>query len=150
MLDLKFIREQPEIVRDAIQKKNLKLDLTALLELDARIQAAKKQTEDVQAESNRTAKSIPSADAASRPELIARGKALKTELATLEPALRDLEAELRVLMLQVPQIPWEGSPVGPDDSGNVETRRVGTPPVFDFAPLDHVALIEKKIGRAHG
>lgn len=143
MLDLKFIREHPEIVRDAIVKKNLKLDLDALLELDAKIQAAKKQTEDVQAESNRTAKSIPSADAATRPELIARGKALKTELATLEPTLRDLEAELRVLMLQVPQIPWERSPVGDDDSGNEETRRVGTPRDFDFAPLDHVALIEK-------
>ena len=143
MLDLKFIREHPEIVQDAIQKKNLKLDLTALLELDARIQAAKKQTEDVQAESNRVAKSIPSADAATRPELIARGKALKTELATLEPALRELEAELRVYLLQVPQVPWEGSPVGMDDSGNVETRRVGTPRDFDFAPLDHVALIEK-------
>ena len=143
MLDLKFIREHPEIVRDAIVKKNLKLDLDALLELDAKIQAAKKQTEDVQAESNRVAKSIPSADAATRPELIARGKALKTDLATLEPALRELEAEVRVYLLQVPQIPWEGSPVGPDDSGNVETRRVGTPPTFDFAPLDHVALIEK-------
>ncbi len=143
MLDLKFIREHPEIVRDAIVKKNLKLDLGALLELDAKIQAAKKQTEDVQAESNRIAKSIPSADTATRPELIARGKALKTELATLEPSLRDLEAELRGLMLQVPQIPWVGSPVGPDDSGNIETRRVGTPRAFDFAPLDHVALIEK-------
>ena len=143
MLDLKFIREHPEIVQDAIEKKNLKLDLTALLELDARIQAAKKQTEDVQAESNRVAKSIPSADAATRTELIARGKALKTELATLEPALRDLEAELRVYLLQVPQIPWVGSPVGPDDSGNIETRRVGMPRAFDFAPLDHVALIEK-------
>ena len=143
MLDLKFIREHPEIVRDAIVKKNLKLDLDALLELDAKIQAAKKQTEDVQAESNRVAKSIPSADAATRPELIARGKALKTDLATLEPALRELEAEVRVYLLQVPQIPWDGSPVGMDDSGNVETRRVGTPPTFDFAPLDHVALIEK-------
>jgi seryl-tRNA synthetase len=143
MLDLKFIRENPDVVRDAIKKKNINLELSEFLELDANISALKKQTEDQQAEANRVAKEIPQATPETRPALIARGKELKTELSTLEPRLRELEGELRALMLKTPQIPWEGSPVGPDDSHNVETRRVGTPRAFDFAPLDHVALIEK-------
>jgi seryl-tRNA synthetase len=143
MLDLKFIREHPDTVRDAVQKKNIDLDVTALLEVDAKLSTSKRQTEELQAEANRVAKSIPSAAPAERPELIARGKTLKTELAALEPEQRDLETQLRALMLRVPMIPWTGSPVGPDDSHNVETRREGTPPTFAFTPLDHVALIEK-------
>jgi seryl-tRNA synthetase len=143
MLDLKFIRENPDVVRDAIKKKNINLELSELLELDASISALKKRTEEQQAEANRVAKEIPKATAETRPELIARGKELKAELSILEPRLRELEGELRALMLKTPQIPWEGSPVGPDDSHNVETRRVGTPRAFDFPALDHVALIEK-------
>jgi seryl-tRNA synthetase len=143
MLDLKFIRENPDLVRDAIHKKNITLDLNDLLELDAKLTASKKETEDKQAEANRVAKDIPKAAPETRGELVARGKALKAELATLEPAQRELEAQLRSFLLRTPQIPWSESPVGPDDSANVETRRVGTPRDFDFRPLNHVALIEK-------
>ncbi len=143
MLDMKFIRENPDVVRDAIQKKNLNLELDDLLALDLRIAGIRRATEDKQAEANRVAKEIPKAAPDLRGELVAQGKALKSELANLEPELRDLEGQWRQLMLQTPQIPWTGSPVGPDDSGNVETRREGTPRVFEFQPLDHVALIEK-------
>ena len=62
---------------------------------------------------------------------------------TLEPELRELEAQLKTLMFQVPQIPWDGAPIGADEHSNLETLKVGTPREFDFAPLDHVALLEK-------
>ncbi|NJK45657.1 MAG: serine--tRNA ligase [Pleurocapsa sp. SU_196_0] len=143
MLDLKFIREHPETVRDAIQKKNLALNLDDLLSVDSSVTAKKRETEEKQAEANRVAKDIPKAAPETRPALVARGKELKTELAALEPELRELETQLRALLLQTPQIPWTDSPVGPDDTFNVETRRVGTPREFDFTPLDHVALMEK-------
>ena len=157
MLDLKFVRDNPDAVRDAIQKKAIKLDLDVLLELDARIVSMKRETEEKQAEANRIAREIPKAAPEERPTLVQRGKDLKAELAGLEPQLRELEAQLRVLMLQVPQIPWKDAPVGPDDSYNLETRREGTPRSFDFPALDHVALIEKngwgeleRIGRVSG
>ena len=143
MLDLKFIREHPDTVRDAIQKKAIKLELNDLLALDARILGHKKTTEEKQAESNRIAKEIPKATPEERPALVQRGKELKQELAALEPELRDLEGQLRLMMLQVPQIPWDGAPIGPDDSFNVETRKHGEVPTFDFPMLDHVALMEK-------
>jgi seryl-tRNA synthetase len=143
MLDLKFIRENPETVRDAIQKKNLSLELDDLLNVDSSVTAKKRETEEKQAEANRVAKDIPKAAPENRAALVARGKELKTELSALEPELRELELQLRSLLLQTPQIPWMDSPVGPDDSFNVETGRVGTPRAFDFTPLDHVALMEK-------
>src|SRR6185503_13125478 len=62
---------------------------------------------------------------------------------TLEDQLAGEEAALKVLMLQLPGIPYEGAPVGPDESYNVVIRTVGDPPRFDFEPLDHVALIER-------
>ncbi len=143
MLDIKFIRENPDVVRKAIQQKNIKLDLDALLELDARMLSLKRETEEVQAERNKNAKAGGKVSPEERVVLIEKGKQLGARLAELEPLLRDLEKELRELMLQVPQIPWDGAPVGPDDSFNLETRREGTPRIFDFPALDHVALIEK-------
>ncbi|MFN3266148.1 MAG: serine--tRNA ligase [Deinococcales bacterium] len=143
MLDLKFIRENPELLRAAITKKHSALDLDALLALDAAIVAQKRHTENLQAESNRIAKDIPKASPEERPNLVQRGKDLKAELAVLEPELRRLEAELRALLLQVPQIPWDGAPVGADENANLEILRVGTPRQFEFTPLDHVALLEK-------
>lgn len=143
MLDIKFIRENPEVVKKAILEKAAKLDLDVLLELDARILDLRKETEEVQAEANRVAKEIPKAEAAARGEMVVQGKNLKTKLTDLEPALRKLEADLRGLMLEVPQIPWSGAPVGADESFNLEIKKVGLPRVFDFVPLDHVALIDK-------
>ncbi len=143
MLDIKFIREFPDLVRDAITKKHLNLNLDDLLALDSSIAAKKRETEDSQAEANRLAKEISKATPDTRPSLIERGKVAKNNLMTLEPELRELEAQLKTLMFQVPQIPWDGAPIGADEHSNLETLKVGTPREFDFAPLDHVALLEK-------
>jgi seryl-tRNA synthetase len=61
----------------------------------------------------------------------------------IEAALAEKSAALEALMLRLPGIPWEGAPVGPDETFNTVVRTEGTIPSFDFAPLDHVALIEK-------
>ena len=119
MLDIKFIREFPELVRDAIAKKHLNLNLNELLALDSSIAAKKRETEDFQAEANRVAKEIPKASPETRGDLILRGKDSKAALTTLEPELRELEAQLKTLMYAVPQIPWEGAPVGPDEHSNL-------------------------------
>ena len=157
MLDLKFIREQPEIVQKAIVDKNIKLDLQELLELDRQVLEAKRETEEVQAERNRNAKAGGKVSPEERAVLIEKGKQLGARLAELEPTLRDLEAKLRVLLFKVPQIPWAGAPIGPDDSFNVQTRTHGAPRAFDFPMLDHVALIDKngwgeleRVGRVSG
>src|SRR5204863_172146 len=78
-----------------------------------------------------------------RPALGAKAKAIGAEIAEIEGALGEKQAALDALLLRVPNIPWEGAPVGPDESFNIVVRQEGTIPAFDFEPLDHVALIEK-------
>ena len=143
MLDLKFIREHPSEVRGAIEAKGIRLDLHALLQLDRELLDLRGRAEAMQAERNANARLVPKASPAERPTLIQRGKDLAETLRELEPELRAHEDALRQLLLQVPQLPLPGVPPGRDDSDNVELRREGTLPSFDFTPLDHVALLER-------
>ncbi len=143
MLDLKFIRENPEAVRRAIEQKGAPLDLDQLLALDREVQALRRRVEALQAERNANAKAAARAKPEERQALVEKGKAIGQQLAQLEPELRELEKRLKNLLYLTPTIPWEGAPVGPDDSFNRETRVHGKPRTFLFEPLDHVALVEK-------
>ena len=143
MLSLAFIREHPDAVRKAIAQKNVALDLDALLALDGEVRALKTRADGLRAERNAISDGFKSAAPEERPALGARAKAIGAEISEAEAALGEKQAALDALLLRVPNIPWEGAPVGPDESANVVVRQEGTIPSFDFAPLDHVALIEK-------
>ena len=82
-------------------------------------------------------------DAQEKAELGRQAKEAGARAAALEGALAGKEEELKALTLRLPGIPYEGAPVGPDERSNAIVRTVGEPREFDFAPLDHVALIEK-------
>lgn len=144
MLDLKFIREHPEQVRQAIQKKGIDLNLDELLATDRKAISLRQQVEQLQTERNANAKAVPKAAADERPNLIQRGKDLSEQIKSLEPQLREQEEQLQKLLLCVPNIPAEDVPVGADDNDNVELRREGTLPQFDFEPLDHVELLAQQ------
>ncbi|WP_414656938.1 serine--tRNA ligase [Deinococcus sp. VB343] len=144
MLDLKFIREHPEAVREAIRVKNVNLDLDDLLQRDRDLVALKQKVEAMQTERNANAKLVPGASPDERPALIQKGKELAEELKALEPQLRDAEEAFRLLLLRVPNIPLPGVPVGKDDEDNVELRREGNLPDFGFTPLDQVEILEKQ------
>ena len=144
MLDLKFIRENPDAVREAIRVKNIPLDLDDLLQRDRDLVALKQRVEAMQTERNANAKLVPKASPDERPALIQRGKDLGEELKALEPELREAEEAFRQLLLRVPNIPLPGVPVGKDDEDNVELRREGELPSFDFTPLDQVEILEKQ------
>lgn len=143
MLDLKFIRENVAAVRRAAEVKRVNLDLDELLRVDRELQDLKGRTEAMQAERNQNAKLVPKATQGERPALIQKGKDLGESLRALEPELRAHEDALRQLLLQVPQIPHASVPLGQGDADNVELRRGGHLPAFDFAPKDHVALLEQ-------
>ena len=143
MLDIKFIRDNPQAVRRAIELKRVNLDLDELLSLDQELGRVKRRREDLQAERNRNAKQGGKVLPEERAALIEHGKELAEQLAALDPQARELEANFTALMYKVPNIPWEGAPIGPDESSNVETRREGAPRSFTFAPLDHVQLLER-------
>ena len=143
MLSLAFIRENPDAVRTAIAQKNVALDLDALLALDGEVRGLKTRVDGLRAERNAISDGFKSAAPEERPALGAKAKAIGAEIGEVEGALGELQGELDALLLRVPNIPWDGAPVGPDETANVVVRTEGTIPRFDFAPLDHVALIEK-------
>ncbi len=143
MLSLAFIRENPDAVRTAIAQKNVALDLDALLALDGEVRGLKTRVDGLRAERTAISDGFKSAAPEERPALGAKAKAIGAEIGEVEGALGELQGELDALLLRVPNIPWDGAPVGPDETANVVVRTEGTIPRFDFAPLDHVALIEK-------
>jgi seryl-tRNA synthetase len=144
MLDLAFIRANPEVVKDAARRKRVNIDIDHLLAVDARLNDARRHAEALRARQNQLSKDIQAAgpDRDKREAAIAAGREVASELKALEPQERDLEVELRDLMLRVPNIPDPSVPTGVDESENVEIKRVGAPPQFTFTPRDHVALME--------
>src|SRR5688572_31179443 len=142
MLSLAFIRDNVETVRAAIAAKNAAVDLDRLLALDGEVRRLKARLDDLRRQRNEISDGFRTAAPADRPALGAKAKALGAEAGEAEAALAAKGEELEALMLRLPGIPWDGAPVGPDETFNQVTRTEGSPPDFDFEPRDHVALVE--------
>ena len=144
MLDRREIRENPDAVRDAVRKKGIDLDVDELLDLDGAVRKLQHELDQAQARRKSSSKEFAKADDARRAELRAGHAELEAQLTELREQLAETTERLNGLLLLTPTIPWPGAPVGPDESANVVIRTVGTPPEFDFTPLDHVELLEKR------
>jgi seryl-tRNA synthetase len=144
MLDKREIRDNPDAVKDAVRKKGIDLDVDELLDLDQAGRKLQHELDQAQARRKSSAKEFAQADDARRAQLRAQHAELEAQLRELREQLADTTEKLNGLMLLTPTIPWDGAPVGPDESANVVIRTVGTPPEFDFKPLDHVDLLEKR------
>jgi seryl-tRNA synthetase len=143
MLALDFVKANRERVERAIRDKGVDLDLDQLLALDAQVRGTKTLIEGLRAERNANSARFKDSNETERAMLGRRAKQIAEDLKKLETELQIDEASLRLIQLQLPGIPYEGAPVGPDESFNQVIRTAGEPPKFDFEPLDHVALIEK-------
>jgi len=143
MLALDFVKANRETVERAIRDKGVALDLDALLELDTQIRAMKTEMEALRAERNALSAKFRDASPEEKAELGKLAKEAGARAGKIEGQLGSEDALLKRLLLKLPGIPWEGAPVGPDESFNTVIRTVGEPRRFDFDPLDHVALIEK-------
>jgi seryl-tRNA synthetase len=142
MLDLKVIRENPDLVRAACRKKRIDVDLDRLLVLDAKVRELKREQEALRAEQNAKSKEIPKLGPAERGPALEQTKVLAARLKEFDPRIKEVEDELRALHLKVPNLPSAEVPDGKDDTENVEIKRVGTPRAFEFKPRDHVELGE--------
>lgn len=142
MLDIKFIRENADQVKSAVEVKQMTLDIDALLDIDNKVQKLKAKQQDLQTKRNAHSKKIPKASAEERPALIEQGREIGAELDKMKPELNALEEKLLSYLYQVPQIPDLSAPVGKDESENVEIKKAGELPQFDFKPWDHVQLLE--------
>ena len=144
MLDRREIRENPDAVKAAVRDKGIDLDVDELLHLDPASRKLQHELDQAQARRKSSAREFAQADEERRAELRAEHAELETQLKALREQLAETTEKLNALMLLTPMIPWEGAPVGPDESANVVIRTFGTPPEFDFQPLDHVELLEKR------
>ncbi len=141
MLDIAFIRKNPDQVRAAIKNKRLGLDLDELLKADEERRRIVTTLDQSRASKNTYAEKIPKATKEERPTLIAAAKELREQIEKLEKDLVAADKLLADLMLRVPSIPRPEVPVGAGEEDNVEVRKVGTPRAFDYKPKDHLELM---------
>ena len=144
MLDRREIRENPDAVKDAVRKKGIDLDVDELLDLDRAVRKLQHELDQAQARRKSSSREFAQADEARRAELRTEHAELEAQLRELREQLAETTEKLHGLLLLTPTIPWDGAPVGPDESANVVIRSVGTPPEFGFKPLDHVELLERR------
>jgi len=145
MHDIKLIRDNPALFDAGLKKRGLAPLSAQILDLDQRRRAAQTGFQEGQARRNEASKQIGmvkkqggDADA-----LMAEVAALKDKLAEFETTDKQLGEELEGMLMSLPNLPADDVPEGPDESANVELRRVGRPPSLDFSPLEHDALGEK-------
>ncbi len=143
MLDLKFVRENVDSVKKAIQQKRVNLNLDDLLQVDQQVLDLKRKLQALNEEKNAIAKLVPKATPAERPALIERGRGVSQEISKMDPEVVAKEEELKKFLWLTPMVPAPDVPVGKDDSENVERTKVGNPPEFNFAFKDHVDVILK-------
>ncbi|MEW6547271.1 MAG: serine--tRNA ligase [Bacillota bacterium] len=139
MLDLKFIRANPHLVREAMRKKRMDADLDAILAADEDRRRLLQEAESLRAKRNQVSEEIGrrkkrGEDASA---LVEEMRVVSDRIRELDAALGDLDGRLNELLLLVPNLPHESVPEGPDASANVEVRRWGTPPQFAFDPRPH-------------
>jgi len=151
MLSIQLLREQPEEVRRALARRHTEVPLDEALAVDADWRRVLAEVESLRAERNAISKEIgelsrqaKTADTKEakhaehrRSDLVARSSFLGERLEGSEARRRELEAKLRELMLEIPNIPADEVPDGADESGNVVVRQSGEPASFDFEPKPH-------------
>ncbi len=144
MLDLAFIRSNPDAVKEAARLKNNTLDIDYLLEVDRKVTTLQRQVEEMRAQQNQLSRNIQKVgkDKAARDAIIAEGKQLAEQIKQMEPELNQLIEERLQLLYLVPNIPDPSTPVGKNEDDNVPVKHWGELPHFDFEPRDHYAIMQ--------
>lgn len=141
MLDIKFIRENPDLVKAAMKSRNANMDaeIDEILRLDRVRRKLTAKVETMKSEQNAVTKKIPQMkkNGEDTSQVMREMKVLSDEISGLDGELSDVEKSLRDRLLAIPNIPNETVPMGVDDSDNVEVRRWGEPRDFGFSPKAH-------------
>jgi len=142
MLDIKVIREDPERVKKVILDRGMSAevaDIDGALELDSQRRDILVKVEEMKHERNKASETIVAMkkDGGDTTEITDGMREISDRIKELDAEVRAIEEALRTMMLDVPNIPDESVPVGPDETANIEVRRFGEPPVFTFKPKPH-------------
>lgn len=142
MLDIRYIRENPEKVQTAAQQKGYSVNISHLLELDSQKRELQTKAEELRRERNDLAGQLKNGKP--NDDQINRGKELKTELAEVEDHLRVIDEEFTALLKAVPNMPLDDVPVGISEDENVVAKTIGEKPKFNFAPKNHWELAQAR------
>ena len=142
MISIELIRSDPDLVRDAMEKRGHEVSIDRILELDARRRATISEADALRARRNEVSRQLGQTKTRP-PELIEQMKEVGTRIRSLEEETRKSDGELQTLLLDTPNIPADDVPVGIDDSDNVVVRTVGEMPSLTFEPRPHWELGEK-------
>jgi len=132
MLDIKFIRNNQDKVKEGIAKKQVAVDVDLLLELDKKKRELLQKTESLRSEQKKLGK-----------EDVAKAQKIKNEIKKITPELDKVEKKLDFLLRQIPNLPLDGVPSGKDEKDNVVLREWGKKPEFGFSPRDYLEIAEK-------
>jgi len=140
MLDYKFIAENVREIEANIANRYMKADVQAAAALYSRRTELVTALQAMQQKRNTNAAAMKGADAASRPALIEEGKKLREDISTAETELAAVEEQMQTEARKIPNMAHPDTPVGKEDKDNLEVKRVGDIPQFNFQPADHVKL----------
>lgn len=141
MLDIKFIRENADLVKMGAAKKHIEVDIDRLLAVDEERKTLRQDIDAKKTEQNRRSNEIQRAEGEERTKILEAMKQLKAGMAEIEEKYKTVMEEWQKLMLSVPNIPDVSVPEGADDAGNVEVRVWGEKPQFSFTPKSHHELM---------
>ena len=141
MLDIRLIREKPEKVKAAMKTRNKDMDalVDEILDIDKKVRELTQKADALKAEQNAASKQIPQIkkEGGDISEIMTRMNAIKEEVKTLDADKAELAAKQKTMMYEFPNVPSDTTPVGKDDSENIEIRRWGEPRNFDFEAKAH-------------
>jgi seryl-tRNA synthetase len=137
MIDIKILRETPELIKDACKRRGDDIDIDTIIALDLRNRELTQEVENLRAERNRLSK-----ECRDNPDARVKVKELKHTLSILEGELEKVGGELHEKMGWLPNLLADDVPEGDSDEANLELRKVGKVPTFDFKPRDHQELGE--------
>lgn len=141
MLDIKFIRQNPDLVKQAMKNRNKDMDamIDEILAIDAKRRELMQKSDELKADQNRASKAIPALkkEGKDTTELMAKMKSISEEVKSLDAQFSEFDEQQHNILYSIPNVPHGTVPVGKDDSENQEIRKFGEPKQFAFEPLPH-------------
>ncbi len=144
MLDARFVRENIDVLRNALQKRRYDVDLSAFIALEEERLRLLKEAEELRNRRNVVSEEIGKLKKQGKEtsSLISEMKGVSDRIKVIDDLLKDIEIKVENFLLNIPNIPHISVPDGRDETENVEIRRYGEPPKFDFEPLNHWDIAE--------
>jgi len=144
MLDIKFISQNPDIIKEGCKKKKVNIDIDRLLEIDKKRKEILQTLENTKGQKDKSSRKISQINNENeRQKIISEMRQLDRNSDRLIQKLRELQTQFDNLMLQIPNLPQDDVPLGKDEKDNVVLREVGNKPEFNFEPKDHLEIGEK-------